>query len=177
MAYDTLISAVGGSAIIAAVGTPFVQRALEKISNAAEKKFESAIKQSEETQKKLLEFTQGVDIDLRERRIVAYSELWLTTALLPKWPRAENITYEKLLEFSGSVRDWYFKGNGMYLSENAMHSYKELQNTIHKILSEKDSGLLEKTEDTDHYEIIRGCCSNLRSELTKDIVSRKASPL
>lgn len=61
-----------------------------------------------------------IDLDLRKRRIDAYKELWTATAVLPKWPRAQGVTYESLLALSAAMRRWYFDGGGMYLSRTAL---------------------------------------------------------
>lgn len=45
-----------------------------------------------------------MDLDLRKRRIEVYGELWKYTALLPKRPRAEDVTYEQLRTLSENLR-------------------------------------------------------------------------
>jgi hypothetical protein len=41
-----------------------------------------------------------------------YRELWSATSTLPKWPKAKGFTYEQLLTFSETLRDWYFTKEG-----------------------------------------------------------------
>ena len=126
-----------------------------------------------EAQKQALRITTEIDLDLRKRRIEVYKELWEYTAILPKWPRAEDVSYEKLRELSENLRDWYFKKGGMYLSRKA-HAlgYSPLQDALAEILEQNSGELSEK-----YYDFIRDKCSNLRTKLTEDIESRREGPL
>ena len=111
-----------------------------------------------------------IDTDLRQRRIEVYKELWELTGLLPKWPRDETVTYERLLAFSQKLRVWYFTRGGMYLSRTSQSDgYKPLQDKIAEILRDKPSGALS----TPHYDTVRERCSDLRTHLTADIESRR----
>ena len=116
----------------------------------------------------------AIDIDLRNRRIAAYQDLWKMTRELPKWPRNEELQYSDLETLSSRLRDWYFSGNGMYLSRATHHKgYSPLQESLSKVLRDKPKpkGLVS-TEKPDHYELVRKRCSRLRTELTLDIESR-----
>jgi hypothetical protein len=87
----TVITAAGGSAVIVAGLVAWLGKVwADRIAQA----------------QKLL---QDIDIDLRNRRIVVYGSLWKSTALLPKWPKASGVTYEQLMQFSESLRSWYFE--------------------------------------------------------------------
>lgn len=111
-----------------------------------------------------------IDTDLRKRRIEVYKELWELTALLPKWPRDEAVTYDRLLAFSHDLRNWYFFRGGMYLSRTTQRDgYAALQDKIAGILQDKPSGALS----TAHYDAVREGCSYLRTLLTADIESRR----
>lgn len=111
-----------------------------------------------------------VDLDLRQRRIDVYKELWGATAVLPKWPRAEVVTYDDLLKFSQTLQDWYFHRGGMYLSRTThREGYAELQTTIENILKARPSGLISE----EHYDLVRERCSSHRSHLASDIESRR----
>lgn len=115
-----------------------------------------------------------VDLDLRKRRIEVYGELWKYTALLPKWPRAEDVTYEQLRTLSENLRQWYYEVGGMYLSRTAHNeAYGPLQGAIAKVLGGGGSGPLSVAD----YESVRQKCSVLRSQLAADIESRRDSPL
>jgi hypothetical protein len=135
-----VITAAGGSAVIVAG----VAAWLGKI-------WADRIAQSQK-------FLQDVDLDLRKRRIEVYGELWEATALLPKWPKATDVTYEQLLEFSRSLRTWYFKKGGMYLSRPTQRdAYSPLRDKLEEILVNKPSGPISDA----HYDEVRQRCSTL----------------
>jgi hypothetical protein len=116
-----------------------------------------------------------VDVDLRLRRIEVYKPLWELTALLPRWPRDSDVTYERLLEFTEALRDWYFAGGGMYLSRTThKNGYYPLQQELERVLAQKKTGKLSH-DSPDDYGAIRDCCSTLRSNLAADIASRRDS--
>ena len=114
-----------------------------------------------------------IDVDLRVRRIAVYKELWSATSLLPKWPKATDVTYEDLLRFSEDLRDWYFKKGGMYFSRSTHDkAYSPLQDALAEVLRSKSSGVITD----EHYEKIRTACSTLRSALAGDVESRREGP-
>lgn len=55
-----------------------------------------------------LDMRTTIDKSLRDDRIKVYKVLWKKTELLPKWPKATDVTYEKLAKLSEELRDWYF---------------------------------------------------------------------
>lgn len=111
-----------------------------------------------------------IDVDLRIRRIAVYQELWSATSLLPKWPKATGLTYEQLLTFSKTLRDWYFMKGGMYLSRSTHdEAYRPLQDALADVLKSNSSGAISD----EHYEKIRQRCSTLRTALAGDIESRR----
>lgn len=115
-----------------------------------------------------------IDLDLRKRRIEVYQSLWKSTALLPKWPRAENVTYADLAEMSQQLRLWYYDGGGMYLSRTSRDDgYGPLQGTIASVIGDGKTGVLSPSD----YEAVRKKCSALRTMLTADIESRRESPV
>lgn len=114
-----------------------------------------------------------IDVDLRVRRIDVYQELWTATSLLPKWPKASGLTYEQLLTFSQTLRDWYFMKGGMYFSRSTHDdAYGPLQDALAEVLKSNSSGVISD----EHYEQIRRACSTLRSALAGDIESRREGP-
>jgi hypothetical protein len=116
-----------------------------------------------------------VDIDLRLRRIEVYKPLWELTALLPRWPRNPDVTYEQLLVFTEALRKWYFAGGGMYLSRTAHKAgYYPLQEELEQVLGKGRFGKLSH-QSPDDYGAIRDRCSTLRSHLAADIASRRDS--
>ena len=114
-----------------------------------------------------------IDVDLRVRRIDVYQELWSCTSLLPKWPKASGVTYQQLLAFSQTLRDWYFMKGGMYLSRSTHDkAYSPLQDALAEVLKSNSSGAVSD----EHYERIRRACSTLRTALAGDIESRREGP-
>ena len=114
-----------------------------------------------------------IDLDLRKQRIAAYTDIWKATSILPKWPREPNVTYAQLLELSRTLRDWYFSGNGMYLSRSTHDkSYSALQDALTEVLRNQPDGRITEA----HYDRIRECCSALRTALASDIESRREGP-
>jgi hypothetical protein len=115
-----------------------------------------------------------IDIDLRAKRIPVYAQLWKATALLPKWPRATDVSYEQLGEFSKTLRRWYYYSGGMFLSQTThREAYTPLQDALTALLS---SGKAGTVSDAD-YDEIRELCSVLRSALANDIESRREGPV
>ena len=115
----TVVTAAGGSAVIVAGLAAWLGKVwADRIA---------------QTQKLM----QGIDIDLRTKRICVYVELWKSTAASspPKWPKATNVTYEQLLSFSESLRTWYFEKGGIYLSRSThSNAYSPLQDALADVL-------------------------------------------
>ena len=115
-----------------------------------------------------------IDLDLRIRRIEVYREIWEATPLLPKWPRAQGVTYEQLFALSGTLRDWYFHRGGIYLSRTSHgRAYSPLQDAIADVLRTNPTGPVAD----EHYDAIREKCSILRTALANDIESRREGPI
>jgi len=162
----SILSAIGGIGAItygfAAWTGKILSSKLEFHYAIVNKKIEASIEQS-----------NSVDVDLREKRIDMYRELWKSTDLLPKLPKSTNVEYENIDAFSKILRDWYFNKGGMFLSSDAhTKGYIPLQETISELMDKNLTGIITD----EHYEKVRLCCSNLRSLLTDDIVSRKTAP-
>jgi hypothetical protein len=171
--WEGILGALGGYAVFIGLGVLFARKVVEKVVETTAKGFESAYTRAENAHKKQLEIAGSIDLDLRQRRIGAYQEMWARTSLLPMWPRAKNVTYEKLNELSEALRDWYFGSGGMYLSAKTRETYGDLQQAIKAVLDQTGSGPL--TEQ--HYDSVRDKCSALRSQMTDDILSRRPAPL
>lgn len=119
-----------------------------------------------------LEFT--MDLDLRERRLPVYKELWAKTDILPKWPINAEVTYGQLQKLCRSLKDWYFHEGGHLLSEiTHKYAYSPLQEALAN-LEYKPEGTEVSSED---YELIRSRCSKLRTYLANDLQSRRKNPL
>lgn len=148
------------------------------------RQLESAVKRSEEAYAAAIKMESTIDLNLRELRITAYGDLWRATSILPRWPRSQEVTYNRLRQFSVDMRSWYFEKGGVYLSERSVRAYSELQETIWQVLdsvkNENNFGqAIQGSAARDlssHYDSIRLKCSKLRTSLTNDILSRRAAP-
>lgn len=90
----------------------------------------------------------------------------------PLQPKADDVTYLKLKAMSEQMRDWYFCSGGILMSEKTRALYGMLQEEINaRILKNKkpDANLVENEE----YDTIQKLCSSVRSEMTKDLLSKK----
>lgn len=170
---EILGGASGGVAVVIVVSVFFLKALAEKVVAGAEKRFESALKRAEDLHKSLLAMATTIDTDLRARRFNVYAELWKTTGKLPEWPRNERLTYKDLRGLSCDLRDWYFDSGGIHLSSTSRESYGFLQDEIAAILKKKKK---EGKVSTPDYDTIRKKCSNLRTELTRDLLSRREAP-
>ena len=108
----------------------------------------------------MLHSAESVDTDLRQRRERLYQILWQITRVLPTWPQDE-VPYRKIKETSRRMRRWYFGGGGMYLSTEAMASYRMLQEALSVFGDAKGDELLDKQE----YADLRGYMSRMRTRL------------
>lgn len=85
------------------------------------------------------------------------------------------MTYKNLNELSKRFRDWYFNEGGIYLSTQARKAYEVVQDRISEIVDQHQHELntaITYGKNGD-YERIRDACSKLRTELTRDLESRK----
>ena len=114
-----------------------------------------------------------IDEGLRAKREADYLKLWTLTRLVPKYPRASDVTYGKLGKFSRDMRDWYFDGGGLYLSHQARRAYGEVQDALQSMIRE---GADVPFRD-DEYDLLQARCSRLPAELTSDLLSRERSAL
>ena len=115
-----------------------------------------------------------IDEGLREMRRVAYKVLWERTGLVPKYPKASDVTYGKLVGLSEAMRDWYFASGGMYLTAEARSAYGESQKLIQSLTEGKT---LDAVVSPDDYDRLQERFSALRTELTVDLLSRERSTL
>jgi hypothetical protein len=155
----TIVSAIGGSALVVAGLAAWLGKV-----------WADRISQSQ----KLL---QDIDLDLRTRRIGVYDRLWKSTALLPKWPKAKGVTYSQLMQFSETLRTWYFETGGMYLSRSTHRdAYSPLQDELMRVLSGIEPEHMVDAITDAHYEAVRVRGSALRTALATDIESRREGP-
>lgn len=177
MPWEIILTALGTSSltviIVTVLGILLAQKFIEQGTESAGRRFESSLIKAEDAYKKAVELSTQIDVHLREQRIAVYKTIWQATSILPRWPRATNVTYSDILHFSEKLRSWYFdEQGGMWLSTSARKAYGELQDKIWEILSKRLEGKIEDGE----YDAILDQCSLLRKELTNDLVSRRAAP-
>lgn len=172
---ESLLGAAGVSGVVACLGFFVAKSALDKVVDTAGKSLELILAKAEETHKKQLELAGSIDLDLRQRRLTAYAEIWGKMRLLPKWPSPAEVTYKDLRELSSEFTKWYFDGGGMFMSSEAREAYGRVQDEIKDVLDEgkKDTGL----SIGKRYEAVREMCSQFRTAITDDLLSRRAAPL
>jgi hypothetical protein len=113
-----------------------------------------------------------IDESLRADRIAVYKVLWQKTELIPLWPRATDVTYERLNTFSAELRHWYFTEGGLFLSTQAREAYGALQTSLSDVIEIATGRGQEVITEAD-YGTIQARCSALRTELTNDLLSRQ----
>jgi len=110
-----------------------------------------------------------LSVPVLDSRIEAYRALWALTDVLPKWPRAKGVRYQRLQEFSGQLREWYFgNAGGMFLTRLAHNRYSALQDALTALTDQYPKGVVREK----HYDAIRELCSALRTQLARDLGSR-----
>ena len=116
------------------------------------------------------------DKDLRSKRLAEYSALWQLTSLFPKYARESAVTLAQVKALTVQLRDWYFRGGGMYLSTDARTFYFNYQAVLTKVLEESKQDPSTPLEACT-YERLRSAGSGLRSSLVRDIGTRKQPEL
>jgi len=124
--------------------------------------------------KSWLDSRLSLDTETRKERWTVYKVLWTSMKAVPKWPRDRELTNGKLIEFSGACRDWYFSTGGFYLSRPSQKAYGRMQQAITEVTSAKNTAA--KVEDPE-YDRVQEACSALRTQLTKDLLSRQRGAL
>jgi hypothetical protein len=77
------------------------------------------------------------DKNLRDSRIEYYMKLWSCMRSLAKYPEAQ-LTYDSIKPLSESLRDWYFEGGGLVMTERTRESYFDLQDGLKIILQKRE---------------------------------------
>jgi hypothetical protein len=91
---------------------------------------------------------------------------------LPRFPKDEGLTYQKLAAQSSSLRDWYFqKSGGIYLSSGSQKLYLRFQQTIQEAV-QKEKANQERPVSAGDYDRAMKAGSALRTSLTNDLHSR-----
>jgi hypothetical protein len=151
------------SAILIVVGFLLARQLIDHLERRVSRPLESAVKRAETLYEKQVE----LGLDLRSKRETYYRDLWRLTGLLPRWPKASDVTYAKVLERSRNCRDWFFDGGGMYLSKQSRDAYGKVQEELSRLGRENDDVITE-----DEYKATLELFRVLRLELTTDLLSR-----
>ncbi len=137
-----------------------------------------------------LESRERTDQSIRDNRFKLYQPLWRLTVAVPEWPRNLNLTGDELNALSKRLRAWYFGAKaedaaeekeggekkedlpgGMFLSEDARYAYGEAQEALQTAVRKHGSKKIDSA--TDDYDLVRTPLSRLRTELTRDLLSRR----
>lgn len=108
---------------------------------------------------------------LWEKRYENYKVLLQLTGLLPLYPEKAEVRYKDILEVSGKMRDWYFSEGGLLLSKRTRDKYFEVQMKMQSMLENRSEQEMPE-EINDVYDTIRKKFSELRTEMTDDLLSR-----
>jgi len=113
------------------------------------------------------------DADLRQRRIDAYADLWRRLEPLAKYVRTPSFTPVDADNLAASLRNWYFRTGGLFLSATARGDYFALQGALARVTS----GWGWETSDRQRLtsaarEMVRTYGSRMRTSLTRDVGTR-----
>ena len=121
-----------------------------------------------------LDLSAEYDRELRSKRLDAYKELWKRMEPLARFSQTP-LSYRKVRDTSEDMRDWYFGGGGLFLSQASRKPYFDLKETLQQII---DDAELQKEEDRPlEDERTRRLLRQgklLRRRLADDIGTRKA---
>jgi hypothetical protein len=112
------------------------------------------------------------DESLRNDRLAAYKELWALTKTLPLYARTEPVTGNTLWEMAIALRNWYFDKGGIFLTDNSRDAYFDLQKKIKSVVEDPQADLTREL-DGPTFKAVRELSSNLRTNLSSDLRSRK----
>jgi hypothetical protein len=122
------------------------------------------------------ELEAAYDKDLRDKRIESYKELWEHLQLLARYDRPKPLNLQTLEELSVAMRQWYFEVGGLYLSEETRSNYFDLKQSLKDLLDGPKYREGEALTEHDSKVLI-GEASLLRARLTRDVGTRKSSPV
>ena len=166
MPWDSLLAgATGGAAIFIVFAILFGQGLI----NSLIRLIDTRAKQIELRGELLVKAMDGYDQQLSKTREAQYLELWALTAPVPKWPRNRELSFGRLEQLTCDLRDWYFGGGGLYLSQEAREVYGAAQGAIGSQLGPESA---VKVPD-EVYDSIQQSLSRLRTTLTRDLATRR----
>jgi hypothetical protein len=113
------------------------------------------------------------DADLREKRIIAYSDLWCRLEPLAKYVSKASFSDADATNLAESLQSWYFEKGGLFLSTATREDYFALQDTLRHMIqgwgweSPARENLTPATR-----EHLRTHGSRLRTGLIRDVGTR-----
>ena len=119
------------------------------------------------------ELVAKYDQELRAERVKQYTLLWNATEPLAKYAAPGPVTVARLHQLAIALRQWYFGGGGMFLSDRARDSYFALQDSIAAASIGTTGQSVDDKVSGDQETAIRKASSRLRTILTADVGSRK----
>jgi hypothetical protein len=114
------------------------------------------------------------DIDLRDKRIDVYKELWKRLQPLARYSPPAPVTYKKVQELLVDLRAWYFETGGLFLSISSRDAYFALMDKLEEVLN-SNTGQLDVALSHDIHVKLRQKSSTLRTHLAKDVGTRQDS--
>lgn len=122
------------------------------------------------------EIEADFDKGIRNERIRTYPELWKHLELLARFDRPSTMDVRHLQGLSVAMRKWYFESGGIFLSEPTRGSYFDLKARLQRDIESVDPKADGPTEVANAPELV-AAASLLRAHLTKDLGSRRSSPV
>jgi len=110
------------------------------------------------------------DMDLRNRRIEVYQELWKYLQPLAMYSRSKLFSKAVALQLHNDLRTWYFEVGGIFLSESTRDSYFNLQEKLREI--EENQEISDDNNEIPDFESLRKLGSTLRTAMARDVGTR-----
>jgi hypothetical protein len=125
--------------------------------------------------KNRFDYQHEVRSDLWNKRFESYIRIWKITQLIPKWPRNEKLSYKGLYELSKHFQDWYFQDGGILLSSPARQKYGDMQEAMTTARLSQEKLSTDAILNEDDYNKVQTACSNFRTAITNELLSRKTT--
>lgn len=113
------------------------------------------------------------DSIIHNQRTAVYLPLWKDLEALARYAPPEPVTPNKLKELSRTLREWFFRTGGLFLSNDSRRAYLDLQEEITVQLSHKRAA--DQELDKKSLKQVHDKASALREQLSKDVGSRKSA--
>ncbi len=122
-----------------------------------------------------LELTAEYDKELQQGRLKAYTELWGILDKFPRYGREQPITHAVFVQVSNKTRDWYFHDGGIYLTRASRKPYFEMKELMEPLFQEAVKGSPTTELEEERINPIIEAGSTLRTSLSDDIGTKRAS--